>query len=32
VTRAVFSALGVPDLSSGLSLSSLTDYLADKGC
>src|SRR5580704_5836014 len=26
VTQAVFSALGVHDLSSGLSLSSLTDY------
>jgi len=30
VTQAVFSALGVQDLSSGLSLSSLTDYLAGK--
>ena len=30
VTQAVFSALGVHDLSAGLSLSSLTDYLADK--
>ena len=30
VTQAVFSALGVHDLSSGLSLSSLTDYLAGK--
>jgi predicted ATPase/DNA-binding CsgD family transcriptional regulator len=30
VTQAVFSALGVQDLSSGLSLSSLADYLADK--
>jgi len=28
VTQAVFSALGVHDLSSGLSLSSLADYLA----
>jgi predicted ATPase/DNA-binding CsgD family transcriptional regulator len=30
VTQAVFSALGVHDLSSGLSLSTLTDYLAGK--
>jgi len=30
VTQAVFSALGVQDLSDGVSLSSLTDYLADK--
>jgi predicted ATPase/DNA-binding CsgD family transcriptional regulator len=30
VTQAVFSALGVHDLSAGLSLSSLTDYLAAK--
>ena len=30
VTQAVFSALGVHDLSSGLSLSSLADYLAGK--
>src|SRR5580693_6712365 len=30
VTQAVFSALGVHDLSAGLSLSSLADYLADK--
>ena len=30
VTQAVFSALGVQDLSSGVSLSSLADYLADK--
>src|SRR5215467_167347 len=30
VTQAVFSALGVHDLSAGLSLSTLTDYLADK--
>src|SRR5271165_4014309 len=30
VPQAVFSALGVHDLSSGLSLSSLADYLADK--
>jgi predicted ATPase/DNA-binding CsgD family transcriptional regulator len=30
VTQAVFSALGVQDLSAGLSLSSLTDYLAGK--
>jgi predicted ATPase/DNA-binding CsgD family transcriptional regulator len=30
VTQAVFGALGVHDLSSGMSLSSLTDYLADK--
>ena len=30
VTQAVFDALGVHDLSSGLSLSSLTDYLAGK--
>src|SRR6516164_11093440 len=30
VTQAVFSALGVHDLSAGLSLSSLTDYLASK--
>jgi predicted ATPase/DNA-binding CsgD family transcriptional regulator len=30
VTQAVFGALGVHDLSSGLSLSSLADYLADK--
>src|SRR5579864_1442037 len=30
VPQAVFSALGVHDLSSGLSLSSLTDYLAGK--
>ena len=30
VTQAVFGALGVHDLSSGLSLSSLTDYLAGK--
>jgi non-specific serine/threonine protein kinase len=30
VTQAVFSALGVHDLSTGLSLSSLTDYLASK--
>jgi len=30
VPQAVFSALGVPDLSAGLSLSSLTDYLAGK--
>src|SRR3974377_478563 len=28
VTQAVFSALGVHDLSSGVSLSSLADYLA----
>src|SRR5499427_3734253 len=30
VTQAVFSALGVHDLSGGLSLSSLTDYIAGK--
>jgi predicted ATPase len=30
VTQAVFSALGVQDLSAGLSLSSLTDYVVDK--
>ena len=30
VTQAVFSALRVHDLSAGLSLSSLTEYLADK--
>jgi predicted ATPase/DNA-binding CsgD family transcriptional regulator len=30
VTQAVFSALGVHDLSAGLSLSALTDYLAGK--
>jgi predicted ATPase len=30
VTQAVFSALGVHDLSAGLSLSSLTDYLAGR--
>ena len=30
VTQAVFSALGVHDLSAGLSLSSLADYLAGK--
>jgi predicted ATPase/DNA-binding CsgD family transcriptional regulator len=30
VTQAVFSALGAQDLSAGLSLSSLTDYLAGK--
>src|SRR5215472_7992336 len=30
VTQAVFSALGVHDLSASLSLSSLTDYLAGK--
>ena len=30
VTQAVFSALGVRDLSAGLSLSSLTEYLEDK--
>jgi predicted ATPase/DNA-binding CsgD family transcriptional regulator len=30
VTQAVFSALGVHDLSSGLSLSSLADYLAGR--
>jgi predicted ATPase/DNA-binding CsgD family transcriptional regulator len=30
VTQAVFGALGVHDLSSGVSLSSLTDYLAGK--
>jgi non-specific serine/threonine protein kinase len=30
VTQAVFSALGVHDLSAGLSLSSLADYLASK--
>jgi non-specific serine/threonine protein kinase len=30
VTQAVFSALGVHDLSAGLSLSSLTDYVAGK--
>ena len=30
VTQAVFSALGVQDLSSGVSFSSLADYLADK--
>jgi predicted ATPase len=30
VTQAVFGALGVHDLSSGLSLSTLTDYLAGK--
>src|SRR5215469_6670917 len=30
VTQAVFSALGVHDLSAGLSLSSLTDYLSGK--
>ena len=30
VTQAVFSALGVHDLSAGLSLSSLTEYLAGK--
>ena len=30
VTQAVFNALGVHDLSAGLSLSSLTDYLAGK--
>jgi predicted ATPase len=30
VTQATFNALGVHDLSSGVSLSSLTDYLAGK--
>ena len=30
VTQAVFNALGVHDLSAGLSLSSLADYLAGK--
>ena len=30
VTQAVFAALGVHDLSAGLSLSTLTEYLADK--
>jgi non-specific serine/threonine protein kinase len=30
VTQAVFGALGVHDLSSGLSLSTLTDYLTNK--
>src|SRR5215470_11673318 len=30
VTQAVFSALGMHDLSAGLSLSSLTEYLAGK--
>jgi predicted ATPase/DNA-binding CsgD family transcriptional regulator len=30
VTQAVFGALGVHDLSAGLSLSSVTDYLAGK--
>ncbi|HEX8859292.1 MAG TPA: LuxR C-terminal-related transcriptional regulator [Actinomycetes bacterium] len=30
VTQAVFNALGVHDLSAGLSLSSLTEYLAGK--
>ena len=30
VTQATFNALGVNDLSAGLSLSSLTDYLAGK--
>jgi non-specific serine/threonine protein kinase len=30
VTQAMFGALGVQDLSAGLSLSSLTDYLAGK--
>src|SRR5215472_1267604 len=30
VTQAVFSALGVHDLSGGLSLSSLTDYISSK--
>jgi predicted ATPase/DNA-binding CsgD family transcriptional regulator len=30
VTQAVFSALGVHDLSTGLSLASLTEYLAGK--
>src|SRR5689334_18770751 len=30
VPQAVFTALGVQDLSSGLSLSSLTEYLAGK--
>lgn len=30
VTQAVFSALGVHDLSAGLSLSTLTEYLAEK--
>jgi predicted ATPase/DNA-binding CsgD family transcriptional regulator len=30
VTQAVFSALGVHDMSAGLSLSTLADYLADK--
>ena len=30
VTQAVFSALGVQDLSSGVSLSSLADYLAGR--
>ena len=30
VTQAIFSALGVHDLSAGLSLSSLTEYLAGK--
>jgi non-specific serine/threonine protein kinase len=30
VTQATFNALGIHDLSAGLSLSSLTDYLADK--
>ena len=30
VTQAVFGALGVHDLSAGVSLSSLTDYLAGK--
>jgi predicted ATPase len=30
VTQAVFSALGVHDLSAGVSLSSLTDYLGGK--
>src|SRR5262249_33144719 len=30
VTQAVFSALGVHDVSSGVSLSTLTDYLVGK--
>jgi predicted ATPase len=30
VTQTMFGALGVHDLSAGLSLSSLTDFLADK--
>ena len=30
ITQAVFSALEVPDLSAGLSLSSLAEYLAGR--